>query len=530
MTRRRRIRAGLLAAGAIAGWGLALLPLAWVVGGGVTAVVAAGAGRGAWADAVEWRLWGRSIAIAALAALLAMGVGLPAGWALARARLPGRGGWWMAACVPLLLPPYGVVVAALFLHERLGAGAVTPAWAGVALGLPIAIATAAIVLAAGAWPVVAILVALAARSVPRELEDAARLERADAGAAWFAAWPHLRPSWLAGGMFVFLTAFANYSVGDSLGLPTFAREILMRFRGDFSQATAARLGSLALLVALPLVAIQRGWLLRAALAPVAREPLPPAGGSRWIGAGTATLAGALAISTALPVAVLAIHASERAGWQLALAAGMEPLFQSAGLAAGASLLSLLLAIALGRSATPSASAHHRWMADLVATLPYALPASLLAIGMVGATDRFLVRVLPAVWLDRSPLALAWVGALLGLPYAYWLIAPAWCRIDRDLDDDARLHGAGRWSRWRHVLSPALAGPIGVAGAVVFALVAREMEATVILRPPGWYPLSFAVWDALHFGSREQAAATCLTMVAGTGLVAAAPLAIALRRR
>jgi len=527
LTRRRRIRCSLLAAGAIAGWGLALLPLAWVVGGGAVSV--AGAGRVAVADAVAWRLWGRSVTIALVATLLAMGVGLPAGWALARARLPGRGGWWAAASLPLLLPPYGMVVAALFLHERFGSGTVVPAWAGVALGLPVAIATAAIVLAAGTWPVVAILVALAARSVPRELEDAARLERTDGGAAWFAAWPHLRASWLAGGMFVFLSAFANYSVGDSLGLPTFAREILMRFRADFSQATAARLGSLALLVAFPLVAIQRGWLLRVALAPVASEPLPALRGSGRLVAGIAALAGALAISAALPVTALAIHASEREGWQLALAAGWDPLIQSATLAGAAALLSLLLAMALGASVALRSSARRSW-ADLVATLPYALPASLLAIGMVWAIDRILVRALPAVWFDRSPLALAWVGALLGLPYAYWLMAPAWSRIDRDLDGDALLHGAGAWARWRHVVWPALAGPAGVAGAVVFALVAREMEATVILRPPGWYPLAFAVWDALHFGSREQAAATCLLMVGGTGLVIAAPLAIALRRR
>ncbi|MBI3910293.1 MAG: iron ABC transporter permease, partial [Armatimonadetes bacterium] len=485
---------------------VALLPLGWVLLGGMVAAGQITLEGRALLDAVEARLWCRSLLLALLAAGVSLAVGLPYGWLWARGDIPLRRLWAAASLLPLLLPPYALVVAALYIEERSGVGLISPAWSGLALGLPATVGTAALVLAAGHWPAVAWLVALAARGVPRELEDAARLSLSDRRAAWFAAWPSLWPAALAGLTFVFLVAFANYSVGDSLGLPTYAREILMRFKGDFSTATAARLGAAVLAVATPLVLLQRVWLTRVPLAPEGGDRLPylPLGILRP--AAAAFCAGVVLLTAALPVVALIAQALDGGALRLALTDGGEALLQSGALAAGAAGLALALALLAGALAVPTASGQSAsylrpTALDAVVTLPYALPGALLAVGFVALLN----RPGPMGNLYGTPAVLLWAYALLFLPYAYWVIVPAWQRIDPDLWDDAVLNGARGWDRWRHVLWPALRGPALLAAALVFLLAAREMDATVVLKPPGLYPLAYAVWDTLHFGSREEAA-------------------------
>jgi len=65
--------------------------------------------------------------------------------------------------------------------------------------------------------------------------------------------------------------------------------------------------------------------------------------------------------------------------------------------------------------------------------------------------------------------------------------------------------------------------------VVIALTAAELGATLIVAPPGRATLTMRIYNYLHYGGTDEAAALCLLM-AGLGLAAGAVAVAAFGRR
>src|SRR5439155_5932478 len=145
--------------------------------------------------------------------------------------------------------------------------------------------------------------------------------------------------------------------------------------------------------------------------------------------------------------------------------------------------------------------------DLLVTLPYAFPGSLVAIAIIAVLNR--PGILGEIYGTTAPLL--WVYLALFFPFAHRAIAPGWRRVDPDLMGEALLAGAGTWARFRAVAWPALAPYAALAGALVFLLSAREMDATSLLRIPGLQTLAFKIQDYLHFYPVPNVAALCLIL-------------------
>jgi ABC-type Fe3+ transport system permease subunit len=62
----------------------------------------------------------------------------------------------------------------------------------------------------------------------------------------------------------------------------------------------------------------------------------------------------------------------------------------------------------------------------------------------------------------------------------------------------------------------------VGAALVFLLSARELDATLLLHPPGADNLALRIYDLFHYGPSGQVGALCVIAVALSGL-ALAPL-------
>jgi molybdate transport system permease protein len=107
------------------------------------------------------------------ATAIAVALGLPLGWVLARASFPGRGLVRALAIVPLVLPPVVGGVALLLAFGRRGlVGQYLDSWFGVQL--PFTTAGAALAEAFVALPFVVITAEVAFRTVDRRYEEAAR--------------------------------------------------------------------------------------------------------------------------------------------------------------------------------------------------------------------------------------------------------------------------------------------------------------------------------------------------------------------
>lgn len=489
---------------------LVLPPLAWII---LAAARAATAPGPALLDPVSLPLLGRSVLLAALAAGLALLLGLPCGWLYARRRMPGAPAWRALSLLPLLLPPYA---AALAWSLLLGAeGPLNRLLAGCGWGPVLAyrsLPVAVLVLGFAYWPIAAWLVWWGARSQPRELEEAAREHlEAEAAARWSAR-PALLRAAATSGLLVFLLALADFGVPSALGLPTYPVEIVTRFQLDRDAAVTARLALPLLALVLPLAALQARLLATLPLAPAgAGAPLLPGAAGGWPAA--ALCLAVPALTAGVPLGTLAAAAWPPATYGDVWAESADHFGNTLLTAGGGALLAaaaaMLWAWAARRRRYP--------VLDLALSVSYALPASLFGVAFI----RLLNRPGPAGWLYTSPGALVWCYSALFFPFAHRAVQAGWARVSRELLDEGEVLGAGFAPQFRAAVWPVLR-PYALTGTALVALLgARELDATGLLRIPGGDTIAFRIHDYLHFSPGPNVAALCVLLVALSGAVAGA---------
>ncbi len=265
---RRRSRAVHPLVGAVAGVGLVVLALPivalatrvpWSDAGGVLS-------RPATQEALRLSLL-TSLAAAALAVLL----GLPLAWLLARSTVPGQRALRAVATLPLVLPP---VVAGVALLAAFGPRSPAGAWLEETLGLRLAFSTHGVVLAQlfVALPFVVVTLEAALRLLGGRYEEAA----ATLGAGRWDAFrtvtlPLMGPSLAAGASLAWARALGEFGAtitfaGERLGgTETLPASIYMALEAD--AGAAAVLSALLVAVAVVvLVALRGRWLGRPAAA------------------------------------------------------------------------------------------------------------------------------------------------------------------------------------------------------------------------------------------------------------------------
>ena len=149
-----------------------------------------------------------SLVLALGAALVALLLGLPAAWALARCRFPLRGLAYALALTPLVLPPF-----------VLGMGAARPvarAWEAMlgVTGRGLQLVTAVTILGALLTPVVTLLVARAWSRLPAGPYEAALLLGGPRAAFRTVVLPRLAPSVAAAFALTSVLALADFAVAD----------------------------------------------------------------------------------------------------------------------------------------------------------------------------------------------------------------------------------------------------------------------------------------------------------------------------
>lgn len=123
------------------------------------------------------------------------------------------------------------------------------------------------------------------------------------------------------------------------------------------------------------------------------------------------------------------------------------------------------------------------------------------------------------FMERSPLLLA-LGHIvrfgcIGL-VAAWLLAR---QEPASLRDMRRLHGAERLADWVRLVAKPKAGVVLGIGLLGFALSMHEIEATVILSPPGSRVLAQQILEHLHYNYVEEMSAAMVNLLVATGVVA-----------
>lgn len=170
-----------------------------------------------------------------------------------------------------------------------------------------------------------------------------------------------------------------------------------------------------------------------------------------------------------------------------------------------------------------------------ATLGYALPGSVLAVGIMAAASSFDNGVnslfemagmnLPGQILGGSLIALLLAYVIRFMAVAFAAIETVLSRIRPSLPEAARSLGANSSQTLKAIYLPLLRPGLMTGLLLVMVDTMKEMPATLLMRPFGWDTLAVRIYEMTSEGEWERAALPAITLVL-TGLI---PVILLMRR-
>jgi len=476
-------------------------------------------------------------------AVLALGVGLGVlvlgtalAWLVATCEFPGRKFFDWALMLPLAIPAYVLAFVYVGLLDFSGPVQTWLRGLGMTAFPPVRSGGGVVaVMVLAFYPYVYMLARAAFLAHGRAALETGRVFGLSPWRAfWHASLPMARPALAAGTALAIMEALADFGAVAVFNYDTFTTAIYKAWQGLFSLPAAAQLSSLLLLfVAVALITEQR---LRGGARydvsfkpPRARYRL-----SGWHRAGATGFAGlVLLLAFVIPVIQLLLWVW-RTAYQDFDARYTGFFFNTLTLGAAAAAVTTFFALLLAYTYRLKPDRFTR-AAVHFATLGYALPGSVLAVGIM----------VSFVWIDRNVLegaqrllgfepTLLLTGTLIALILAYGVrfmavahgpIDSTFERIKPSLWQAARSLGASNWEILWRVSIPMLRTGLLSAGLLVFVEVMKEMPATLLLRPFGWDTLATRIFEMTSEGEWERAALPAVTLVLA-GLI---PVVMLVRR-
>lgn len=465
-------------------------------------------------------------------------LGISLAWLTSMCEFPGRQFFDWALMLPFAMPTY--VLAFVFLGLMDFSGPVQ----GVVrtlFNLPgswfFEVRNAAgviIVMTLVLYPYVYMLARVAFLSQGQSVFDAGRSLGLSPLQAFFnVALPMARPGIVAGLSLALMEALADFGAVAVFNYDTFTTAIYKAWFGFFDLQAAAQLASILLVLVLVALSVEktlRGRSRYDASRAHRWRRIQLTSRTKWL----VTFYCGMVFSTAflIPLVQLLLWA-----WQARadLDSRYVDLFShTLMLGFSAALLTVIGAFVLAynrRLHTDKLSS----LAVRIGTLGYALPGSVLAVGVMISLvwlDQRIADAAQALFGQNLPLLLS--GSVLALLIAYFArfqavafgpIEAALERIRPSIRDAAQSLGASGWDTVRLVYLPMLRPGLLTAALLVLVDTMKEMPATLLLRPFGWDTLAVRIYEMTSEGEWERAALPAVALV----LIGLVPVSVLVRK-
>ena len=485
--------------------GVSALPiLAMVAGSFVTATGGWGldAYRDVLSDARQWQLLTTSLSVAGGATLAAGCVGVPLGFALARAGGHSGHRWRLLLGAPLFLPPYVIALAWVLTIGPTGplATLVSPErlnqWTYSGM-------SASLALAASLFPLIAFSVEAALAGVSARAEEAGRIVATPARVLARITLPMIAPAVGAAGLLAFALALTEFGVPGLLRVRVYTTEVFTAFSSfyDFSRATALAMPLLALVLLLMTAAIRMTEPMRATTRRLAIPPTTTSVRPSWLA--SAALAGSSVVAVFVPLAALVADA-----WSLrdpmSIVRGSGPAISTSIVTAGASAtvvasVSAVLGYVRGHL-------HNRrgWLLDLTCAWLFAVPGTIVGVGLIRLWNR------PGLdWVYGTAAMLVLANVARFLPLGVLLAGAAARQVPPSIEEAASMGGAPWQRTWLRVWLPQIRGAVLAVWTLTFVLAFGELGASVLVNPPGSTTLPVHVYTLVANAPPGQLAGLAL---------------------
>lgn len=490
-----------------------------------------------------------TLALLAMVAIGSASIGVVSAWLVVAYDFPLRRTFSWALILPLAVPTYLAAYAfAEFFHysgpvqgairSLLGFQTSRDYWFPDIRSTP----GAAIVLSSVLFPYVYLTTRIVFLLQGRNLADVART----LGAAPFAVFrrvllPVARPAILAGLALVMMEAVNDIGAVEYLGVRTLAFSVYSTWLNRGSLEGAAQIALVMLALVVGLVALER-WGRRRQRFHEHRSVQVGARPARLRLRGWKALAALVAVAMpvlagfGIPLLMFARYALRRLD-QITSPALHEALLNTVATATLTALvtigaaLALIYALRVARSRTATVLVR-------IGSIGYALPGTILALGLlfslaaldnrIDALARGMFGVSTGLLFTGSAAAVVLACSIRFVALAESAIHAGLEKLPPHLDEAARSLGRTPRQAAAGVVLPLLGPAILGAGVLVFVDTAKELSATILLRPFGYNTLATYVYENASRGAVEDGAAAALLIIV-TALAPVALLSRALSR-
>ncbi len=484
-----------------------------------------------------------------LAALVAIGVsviGVWSAWLVTMRDFPGRGLFEVLLILPLAFPAYVIAYAytdlldhpgpvQTLLRETTGWGP-RDYWFPEVRSLP----GAAIMLILVLYPYVYLLARTAFLNQSAAALDVARTLGVGPRRVFFrVALPMARPAIATGVALALMETVADFGVVQYFGVQTLATGVYKAWFAYRDPAAAAQLSGWLLVFVFALVALERAERGRRRVQDsrslFRAPPRPRLRGRRAAGA---------ALICGLPVLLGFFTPLAMLAWMSAVGGhdffGARYIGYAANslMLAGVAALTITLLAVLIAYATRLAAGPITRFAALAASMGYAVPGLVIAIGLLaplGAIDNWVNDAMQATFGVSTGLLLT--GTIVGLVLAYTVrfmsvslqtVDAALGKVTPSMDHAARALGQTPLGALRRVHAPMISGGLLTAALIVFVDVLKELPATLILRPFDFQTLATQAYN-LAADERLREASTPALAIGLVGLLPVILLSRQIRR-
>ncbi|MEM8877617.1 MAG: iron ABC transporter permease [Pseudomonadota bacterium] len=488
---------------------------------------------GAWqqlAGTVLPRFIGNTLLLTVLVGIGVFLIGTSTAWLVTMCRFPGRWFFEWALILPLAVPAYVMAYAYTdFLHHP---GPVqtllrdVTGWGPRDYWFPNirSLEGAALMFTLVLYPYVYLL----ARTAFLHHSVCAFEVSRTLGMSAFAAFrrvalPMARPAIVTGIALALMETLADFGTVAHFSVQTFTTGIYQTWFSMGDRIAAGQLSASLLVFVLLLIALERWQRGSRKFAPSERRvsDLPEFKLKGWRGVAAFLICGLpVLLGFLLPVIILsglAIEADKEGVTSRYIHFALNSVTLSGVTAVLAVVLAVLMAYA-------SRIAPSRWTqaANQIASMGYAIPGSIIAVGVLyplahfdNAVDRFMEAqfgISTGLLLTGTITALVFAYLVRFMAVALNTVDSSLGKITHSMDDAARSLGHTPMGAVRHVHIPMMWGGLLTAGLIVFVDVMKELPATLIMRPFNFDTLAVQAYRLASDERLAQAAIPSLSIV------------------
>lgn len=444
-------------------------------------------------------------------------IGVSLAWLTALCEFPGRRWMDWALMLPLAIPPYVFAFVILGIFDFGGAfqNTLRLIWPDYVFGDARSTGMLVMVMTLVLYPYVYLLTRNIFLMQGRAAFDVARsLGATPLQALLRVGIPMARPGIIAGVSLVMMETLADFGAVSVFNYDTFTTAIYKSWISLFSLATASQLASLLLLFVISVVLIERTTRGRGRITQTNAKT------DRFQLRGVNAYAASFFCFTVLflafftPITQLIIWVFNSGGFSNFISTATLGLVQNTFvLAFGSSIVIVAVVFLLNFSARQNKNA---LLFSEIASLGYALPGSVLAVGIVAVSSQ-----LDQLFTGSTSEGFL-VGGLLGLFFAYLIrffrpanspVESAMARLRPELGESAQSLGASKFRIAGKIYLPMLTPAIFASLLLAMIDIMKEMPATLMLRPFGWDTLATQIYNFTTEAEWQRAAVPALILVA-----------------